>query len=84
MGRPLRVLSETDASVAALDAQIAAMQVLRTSSTPNGGLQRYFEIEFADPDPDASICLWSTGYEVRVLRDPVSSAVTGIPLDEEM
>jgi len=71
-----------DWSVAALDAQIAAMRVLQTRNTPNGRLQRYFEIEFADPD--ALICLWTTGYEVRILREPVISAVTGIPLDDEM
>jgi hypothetical protein len=66
-----------DWSSAALDAQIAHVQILKTRMTPNGRLQRFFEIEFADPD--ATISLWSTGYEVRLLHEPVISTVTSLP-----
>jgi hypothetical protein len=69
-----------DWSDAALDAEIAAVRISTTRTTPNGRLQRYFEIEFADPD--AIISLWSTGYEVRLLHEPVISAVTSIPFSE--
>ena len=69
-----------DWSGAALDSQIASIQVLKTRTTPNGRVQRYFEIEFADPE--AVISLWSTGYEVELLREPVISAVTSIPLSD--
>ena len=67
-------------SGAALDAQIAAVRILKTRTTPNGQLQRCFEIEFADPD--GIISLWSTGYEVGLLQEPVISAVTDIPLSD--
>ena len=61
----------------ALDAQIENVRVGNTRTTPNGRIQRYFEIEFADPD--ARITLWSTAYEVTLLQDPVTSHVTSIP-----
>jgi hypothetical protein len=63
---------------AELDAQIAAVRIVKTRTTPSGRLQRYFEIEFADLD--AVISLWSTGYEVSLLQEPVISAVQSIPL----
>jgi hypothetical protein len=65
-------------SNAALDAQIDTITVTDTRTTPNGRMQeRHFEIAFAEPD--ATISLWSTGYEVRLLDEPVLSAVTSIP-----
>ena len=70
-----------DWSGVALDSQIASVRVLKTRTTPNGRVQRYFEIEFADPE--ALISLWSTGYEVKLLKEPVISEVTSIPLSDE-
>src|SRR5262245_16955568 len=69
-----------DWSGAALDAQIAAVRSLKTRTTPNGRLQRYFEIEFADLE--GIISLWSTGYELGLLQEPVISEVTSIPLPD--
>ena len=69
-----------DWSGAALDAQIAAMRILKTRDTPGGAIQRNFEIEFSDPD--AVISLWSTGYAIHVLQQPVLSETTSIPLPE--
>lgn len=70
-----------DWSGSALDAQIGTMRVLHSRTTANGQTDRYFEIEFADPD--AIISLWSTGYEVILLQAPVISDVTSIPLSDE-
>jgi hypothetical protein len=70
-----------DWSGAALDSQIASVRVLRTRTTPNGRLQRYFEIEFAEPE--AIISLWSTEYEVDLLQEPVISNVTSMSLPDE-
>ena len=67
-----------DWSGLALDSQIASIRMLKTRTTPTGALQRYFEIEFADPE--AIISLWSTGYELALLHEPVLSNVTSIPL----
>jgi hypothetical protein len=69
-----------DWSGSALDSEIGAMRVLKSRTTPNGQLDRYFEIEFADPD--GIISLWSTGYEVSLLQEPVSSEVTSTPLSD--
>jgi hypothetical protein len=69
-----------DWSGAALDAQIAVMRIVKTRTTPNGRLQRQFEIEFADPV--AVISLWSTGYEVELLQAPLISDVPSIPIFE--
>jgi hypothetical protein len=60
-----------DWMTSALDAQIAAVRVLDTRRTPNGAIQRKFEIEFADPEGE--ITLWSTRYEVLLLEEPVIS-----------
>jgi hypothetical protein len=65
-----------DWSGAALDAQIAALRVLQSRTTPSGQVERLFEIEFADPD--GTISLWSTGYEVILLEEPVVSDVPSI------
>jgi hypothetical protein len=65
-----------DWSNAALDSQIDSVQITKTRPTPAGAVQRYFEIEFADPE--ATISLWSTGYEVELLTEPVISEVTRI------
>jgi len=70
-----------DWSGAALDSRIASIQVPKTRTTPNGTVQRRFEIEFSEPE--AVISLWSTGYEVELLREPVISPVTSIPLSDE-
>jgi hypothetical protein len=67
-----------DWSGVVLDAQIAAVRILNTRTTPNGALMRHFEIEF--DEPEAVISLWSTGYEVNLLREPVISEVPGIPV----
>ena len=64
----------------ALDSEIAAMRVLRSRTTPNGQIERCFEIEFSDPD--GVISLWSTGYEVLLLQEPVISEVPSIPLPD--
>jgi len=71
-----------DWSGAALDSQIASVRVLEKRTTPNGQAQRNFEIEFADPD--AIVSLWSTGYEVQLLEEPVLSEVTSIPLPDQL
>ena len=65
----------------ALDAQISTIRVLETRRTPNGALDRHFEIEFSDPD--ALISLWSTGYELKLLRSPVSSSLQSIPPSDD-
>jgi len=69
-----------DWSGSALDSEIGAVRILRSRTTPNGQVERYFEIEFSDPD--GIICLWSTGYEVNLLAEPVISAVPSIPLPD--
>jgi len=69
-----------DWSGSALDSEIAAVRVLGSRTTPNGQVERCFEIEFADPD--GTISLWSTGYEVILLQEPVVSAVPSIPLSD--
>lgn len=66
-----------DWSGSALDSEIASMRVLRSRTTPNGQTERYFEIEFSDPE--GTISLWSTGYEVELLQEPVTSKVPSIP-----
>jgi hypothetical protein len=66
-----------DWSGSALDAQIGVVRVLGLRPTPNGQLDRHFEIEFSDPE--GTISLWSTGYEVKLLQDPVVSDVPNIP-----
>ncbi len=66
-----------DWMTSALDAQVAAVRVLDTRHTPNGAIQRKFEIEFADPE--GGITLWSTGYEVLLLEEPVISPVPSPP-----
>ena len=66
---------------AALDSEIASVRILKTRTTPNGNLQRYFEIGFAEPE--AMISLWSTGYEVELLQEPVTSDLPTLPLPEE-
>jgi hypothetical protein len=70
-----------DWSGAALDSQIASLRAQEARTTPNGRIQRYFSIEFADPE--AIISLWSTGYEVRLLQEPVTSEVSSIPPSDE-
>lgn len=69
-----------DWSGAALDAQIAALRVLESRTTQNGQVERLFEIEFADPD--GIISLWSTGYEVFLLEEPVVSDVPSISVSD--
>lgn len=72
---------QMDWSGTSLDAQIAAVRILKVRTTPNGRLQRYFEIEFADPD--AIISLWSTGYELNLLQEPMISEMSSIPVSDE-
>ena len=62
-----------DWMTSALDAQVGAVRVLDTRRTPNGAVQRRFEIEFADPE--GAITLWSSGYDVLLLEEPVISPV---------
>jgi hypothetical protein len=69
-----------DWSHSALDAEIEAVRVLGSRTTPNAQIERCFEIEFADPD--GTILIWSTGYEVVLLHEPVVSEVPSIPLSE--
>lgn len=69
-----------DWSGAALDARIAVLRVLQSRTTPSGQVERFFEIEFADPD--GTISLWSTGYDVILLGEPVLSDVPSIPLSD--
>lgn len=58
------------------DSQIGSLTMVRTRTTPNGATQRYFEIEFSDPD--GTISFWSTGYEVLLFKEPVLSEATSI------
>jgi len=67
-----------DWSGSALDAQIGAVRILGSRATPNGSIERHFQIEFADPD--GTIALWSLGYELLLNGEPVLSDVTSIPL----
>lgn len=67
-----------DWSGAALDAAISVLRVLESRKTPNGQVERLFELEFADPD--GRISLWSTGYDVILRDDPVVSSVPSIPV----
>lgn len=69
-----------DWSGSALDSEIAGVRVLGSRTTPNGQVERCFEIEFADPDGIVSV--WSTGYEVILLQEPVVSEVPSIPLPD--
>lgn len=55
----------------ALRAEIAKLEVLESRSTPNGQTQRLFSIEFSDPD--GTLSLWSTGYQVDVLSEPTTA-----------
>lgn len=75
----LRILM--DWSDSALDAQVATIRISKSRSTPNGLIERYFEVDFSDPE--AKISLWSTGYEVLLLEDPVISSVTSIPVSND-
>jgi hypothetical protein len=70
-----------DWSGAALDTQIDVVRILKSRTTPSGRLQQHYEIEFSDPE--GSIMFWSTGYEVRLLGEPVISAVTSIPMSDD-
>jgi hypothetical protein len=70
-----------DWSGTALDTQIDVVRALKSRTTPNGRLQRYYEIELSDPE--GSITLWSTGYEVGLLGEPMLSAVTSIPIADD-
>ena len=63
-----------------LDAQIDGMQVTNVRTMRNGEIQRHYEISFSTPE--ANITLWSAGYEVSLLGEPVLSAVTSIPYAE--
>jgi hypothetical protein len=69
-----------DWSGSALDSEIASVRVLGSRTTPNGQVERCFEIEFADPD--GTISVWSTGYEVILLQEPVVSEVPSIALSD--
>jgi len=60
----------------ALDAEIGALRVLNSRTTPSGQPERHFEIEFADPD--GTISLWSTGYEVVLWTEPRESLVPSL------
>jgi hypothetical protein len=65
---------QMDWSSSPLDAQIEGLRVAESRATPNGGTERLFEIEFADPE--GSISLWSSGYELVLLGEPVLTTVT--------
>ncbi|MCR9166583.1 MAG: hypothetical protein NXI35_38315 [bacterium] len=65
---------------AGLDSQIEGVRELGSRTTPNGQLERFFEIAFADPD--GKISVWSTGYEVILLTEPLVSEVPTIPLSD--
>jgi hypothetical protein len=70
-----------DWSGAALDAQIAEVRVAASRTTPSGVAQRHYEIELSDPE--GAITLWSTGYQVALLTEPVLSLVTSIRIADE-
>lgn len=70
-----------DWSKGALDSQIAEIHLLDSRKAPNGSVENHYEIEFSDPD--GSIKVWSAGYEVALLSEPVSSRVTSISLTGE-
>lgn len=69
-----------DWSRAALGAQISVLRVLQSRTTANGQVERLFEIELAEPE--GTILLWSTGYEVLLFEEPVVSEVPRIPLSD--
>jgi hypothetical protein len=69
-----------DWSRAGLDAEIAEISVLESRSTPNGSTERHFEISFANLE--GSISLWSTGYHISLLNEPVISTTQTLPLSD--
>lgn len=64
-----------------LDSEIDALRILNSRTTPNGRTERHYEIEFSDPQ--GVISLWSTGYEVALLHEPVNSEMTTIATSDE-
>lgn len=60
-----------DWSKAAIDAQISAARITDSSVTSTGAVVRHFELDFSVPD--ASIDLWSTGYQIVLLSETVVS-----------
>jgi hypothetical protein len=71
-----------DWSNAMLDSQIDVVKRPRSRTAPSGILQYYYELEFSEPE--ATITLWSTGFEIVLLGDPVMSKVTSIPMSDEV
>lgn len=61
----------------ALYAEIAEVSVIESRATPTGMLDRLFKIEFSEPD--GSITVWSTGYEVVLSGTPIVSNTQTIP-----
>jgi len=64
----------------ALDCQIDTLRILESRTTPNGKTENQYEIDFSDPD--GRISIWSTGYELALLTEPVISKVTSIPMHD--
>ena len=66
-----------DWSGVALDGEIAGIRALEERTTPNGRSQRLFEFELSEPD--GALSLWSTGYELELLGEPVLASEETIP-----
>jgi hypothetical protein len=70
-----------DWSGSALDCEIGSLCILNSRKTPNGETERHFEIDFADPDGIMS--LWSTGYKINLLGEPVIASAPSMPTDDD-
>jgi hypothetical protein len=65
-----------DWSKSAIDAQILSLATTGSRTTPKGGVLREYTFEFSEPD--ATLSLWSTGYEVVLLSEPIVSNLPSI------
>ena len=67
-------------SDAALDCQNDEMLIAGSRLTPNGSVQRQFEVLFSNPA--ARVSLWASGYEVRLLQEPMLADTPWIPISD--
>jgi len=76
------VMLQADWANVGLGMSIDTIRVLGSRPTPNGKLvERHFEISFFGPD--ALLTLWSTGYHVKLLEEPIHSSSQSLPLRDD-
>lgn len=66
-----------DWSQSVLDAEMYSLSIVDSRLTPGGASESKFEIEFSEPS--AFISVWSPGYRVILLGEPV---ISNVPLLE--